>query len=168
MYFTPLSKTPILQKSLFFFGKNAVFLGWSPHKSIKNPCKNDIKKNIEKKTRKSNFGLHVGLYNPLKSLRKAMQNEACFAMLCKPPGHQRKSTGLGLCWASKWLGIWLGLLDLPLVALIIKVSSATWNAARMFEQMRRGIKKTVSGDSKINENSAPRTPKSVPKVASKR
>ena len=55
MFFAPLSKTPILQKSLFFLRKIAIFVGWSPHKSIKNRCKNDIKKNIEKKNSKIEF-----------------------------------------------------------------------------------------------------------------
>ena len=55
MFFAPLSKTPILQKSLFFLRKIAIFVGWSPHKSIKNRCKNDIKKNIEKKDSKIEF-----------------------------------------------------------------------------------------------------------------
>ena len=64
MFFAPLSKTPILQRPLFFSRRIAIFLGWSPHKSIKHRCKNDIKKNIETKYSKIEFWL---LFWPLKS-----------------------------------------------------------------------------------------------------
>ena len=110
MFFAPISKTPILQKSVFSCRKIAIFQLSSLQKSNKTRCKNDIKKNIEKMLRKSNFGLHVGLQNPLKSLRKAMRNEACFATLCNSPGSRRKLTETMVCIASKWLRIWLGLL----------------------------------------------------------
>ena len=55
-------------------------------------------------------------------------NEACFATLWKSPASRRKLTGIATFGLRKWLCIWLGLLDLLLVALIIKVSSATCNA----------------------------------------
>ena len=99
MFFAPLSKTPILQKSLFFFRKIAIFVGWSPHKSIKNRCKKDIKKNIEKKDSKIEFWPPCW---PLKSseIRKATWNQACFATLWKLLANRRKSTGAGVCKAS--------------------------------------------------------------------
>ena len=112
------------------FCKNHCFPTWASKNLVKIDAKRYQKKNIEKMARKSNFGVHVGLQNPLKSLRKATRNEACFATLWKLPRSRRKATGPIACWASKWLRIWLGLLhpsiDLPLVALIIQVSPATY------------------------------------------
>ena len=110
-----------------------IFEVWSLRKSIKIDPKSmpkRIQKKASKKSRtKFDFGSILASQNLLKSLRKprkslpeAMSNEACFATLCKLPRSRRKSTGIMVCKASKWLGIWLGLLDLPLVALIIKAN----------------------------------------------
>ena len=59
-------------------------------------------------------------------------------------------------------------LDLPLVALIIKVRSATWHAPRISLLTGRGNQKTSFTGTKIHENQAPRASKSIPKAAWKR
>ena len=117
---------------------------------------------------KSKFGIHSGLPKPPKSLLKATQNQACFATLWNPPGPRRKLTGVATFGLRKWLGIWLGLLDLPLVALIIKVRSATWHAPRISLLSGRRNQKTSSRGTKIHENRTPRASKSIRKAASKR
>ena len=53
----PLQKTPILQKSLFFLRKIAIFEVRSLKKQIENRCKNAIENNIEKKDSKIRSGL---------------------------------------------------------------------------------------------------------------
>ena len=80
------------------------------------------KKTSKKWASNIDFGIHFGLPKPPKSLLKAMRNEACFATLWKSPGNRRKSSGPGLCKASKWLGIWLGLLYLSIYLLICSSS----------------------------------------------
>ena len=65
------------------------------------------------------------------------------------------------------LSIYLSI-DLPLVALIIKVRSATWHAPRIFLLTRQGNQKTPSRGSKIHGNRIPRVSKSIQKAASKR
>ena len=69
----------------------------------------------------SSQNLRKSLQNHEKLFRGAMQNEACFAMLCTSRGNRRKLTGVGVCKPSKGLRIGLG--HLPLVALIINASS---------------------------------------------
>ena len=122
----------------------------------------------KKKALKSNLGSDFDFHKPPKLLQKAMLNEACFATLWNSPGSRRKSTG-GIAFGPPiWLGIWLGLLDLPLVALIIKVRSATWHAPCIFLLTGRGNPKTSSRGFKIHENRGLRASKSIRKAASKR
>ena len=59
----------------------------------------------------------------LKSLRKAMLNEACVATLCKSPANRRKSSHLRASRLSLGSFKGLGLLDQPLVALILNFGS---------------------------------------------
>ena len=59
--------------------KIAIFVGWSPHKSIKNRCKNDIKKNIEKKDSKIEFWPPCW---PLKSLEIPPKSDAERSLFC--------------------------------------------------------------------------------------
>ena len=122
----------------------------------------------KKKALKSNLGIDLGFPKPLKWLQQAMLNEACFATIWNSHAIRRNATGLGVCKASKWLGIWLGLLDLPLVALIIKVRSATWHAPRISLLSGRRNRKTSSRGIQIHENRGPRASKSIRKAASKR
>ena len=91
MFFAPLSKTPILQKSLFFLRKIPIFVGWSPHKSIKNRCKNDIKKNIEKKDSKIEFWPPCW---PLKSSEIRPKSDAKRSLLRDVMGLASKSAGI--------------------------------------------------------------------------
>ena len=89
-----------------------------PNIGVQTHSKNTSKKwasNID-------FRMHFGLPKPPKSLLKAMRNEACFATLWNPRAARRKATGAGLCKASKWLGIWLGLLYLSIYLLSIYLS----------------------------------------------
>ena len=58
----------------------------------------------------------------LKSLRKAMLNEACVATLCNSPTNRPKAAGLGALGLSPWSFKGLGLLDLSFVALILNAS----------------------------------------------
>ena len=51
----PLSKTPILQKPLFFLGEIAIFQVRRLKKTHKNRCKNALQNNIEKKDPKIKF-----------------------------------------------------------------------------------------------------------------
>ena len=115
--------------------------------------------------RKSNFGSHFGLPKPPKSVRKATVNETSFATPWKPRANRRNATGVGVCKASKGLRIWLGLLylsiDLPLVALIIKARSSTWNASHMSLQMRCGTQE--QNLSKIHPKPSQNAPKILPK-----
>ena len=122
----------------------------------------------KKKALTSNLGIDLGFPKPLKWLQKAMLNEACFATLWNSHGNRRKSSGLSVCKASKGLRIWLGFLDLPLVALIIKVRSATWHAPRISLLSGRTNQKTSSRGTPIHENRTPRASKSIRKAASKR
>ena len=122
------------EKSLFFW------LGASKNLS-KLDAQTQWKIKSKKKPQKPNLESHLAFQNPWKRAPKAMWNKACFATLWKSRGTHRKSTGGIACKASKWLCIWLGLLDLPLVALIIKASSSTWNASHMSLQMRCGTQK---------------------------
>ena len=141
-----------------------------PKIDSKTPSKKHCKKTSQKLILASILAsqtLSKSLQNPRKSLRKAMQNGPCFATLWDSPRNRRKATEVVVCKASKWLGIWLGLLDLPLVALIIKVSPSTCKVSRMFLQMRSPSmsQKTISGSPKINKNRAPRASKSIQKAA---
>ena len=61
-----LSKTPILQKSLFSLGKITIFLVRSLDKSTKIGCSNAMKNNIEEKASKIEFGKPFGLPKSLK------------------------------------------------------------------------------------------------------
>ena len=61
-----LSKTQILQKSLFSLGKIAIFLVRSLEKSTKIGCSKAMKNNVEKKASKIEFGSPFG---PPKSLK---------------------------------------------------------------------------------------------------
>ena len=84
----------------------AQFLGFGASKKLpKNVSKRHSKTTSKKLAKKSNFGIHFGFQNRPRWLRKATQNEACFATLCKLPGSRRKLTGGSVCKASKWLGI---------------------------------------------------------------
>ena len=93
MFFGSLSKKLILQKSLFFQRKIAIFLVWSLQNSTKFRCEKAFENDIEKKGLKSNLGIDFSLPKPPKLLQKAMLNEACFATPCKSPASRRKSTG---------------------------------------------------------------------------
>ena len=155
------------------------FPGSKPPKIHKKSMRKRIRKKHRKKSSQNSIlasqNLQKSLQNHEKSLRNAMQNEACFATLCNLLASRRKLTVPMVCKASKWLGIWLGLLhpsihpsiDLPLVALIIKVRSATWHAPRIFLLTRRGNQKTSSGGSfyRIHENRALSASKSIQKAA---
>ena len=113
-FFVTFSKTSILQKSCSRRGESSIFQVSSVQKSKKNRCQNALQNNFEKNAQKSSFCVNFGFPKPRKSTRKATQNEARFATLWKPPGTRRKLTGIIVCKASKWLGIWLGLLH-PLI-----------------------------------------------------
>ena len=134
-FFQYFLKTSILRKSLRNTGCAHKNQG-SDFKKTKKINKKSKPKRIREKHRKKPrknrfwppFWLPKPSQNGSKSDPERLQNEACFATLCKLPASRRKSTGLSVCKASKWLGIWLGLLDLLLVALGIKVSPPTWNA----------------------------------------
>ena len=143
-------------KIIVFLKENCYFSGSELPKIDKISMSKRFRKwHRKKKALKSNLGIDFGLPKPLKLLQKAMLNEACIATLWKSFGNRRKSTGPSVCEASDWLRIWLGLLDLPLVALIIKVRFATWHAPRIFLLTRRGNQKTSSRGTKIHESRAP-------------
>ena len=113
----------------FSSGKLLFFWFGASKNRTKIDTKTQLKITSKKNSKILNFSVHFDFRKPPKSLRKATLNEACFATLWKSRGSRRKSTEPGVCKASKWLGIWLGLLDLPLVALIIEVNPSTWNVS---------------------------------------
>ena len=67
-YFYRLSKTQILQKSLFSLGKITLFLVRSLEKSTNIGCSicssNAIKSNVKKESSKTEFGSHLAFQNP--------------------------------------------------------------------------------------------------------
>ena len=84
----------------------ARFLGFGASKNrTKIDAKTYSKITSKKKAQKSNFGIHFGVPKPLKSLRKAMLNEACFATLWNLRGSRRKVTGVATFGLRKWLCI---------------------------------------------------------------
>ena len=113
-----------------------IFQGPMLPNTIQKRCQNAIEKTSEKNLAKIDFDFHFDFPKPFKITPKSTRDakkirvldKACFATLWTPPRNRRKLTETIVCKASKRLGIWLGLLDLPFVALIIKLSSATWNA----------------------------------------
>ena len=125
-FLNDFSKTPILWKLAPLSSENLFFEVRSLQKCNPKRCRNALEKNIAKKHAKTRFGAP---FWPPKTSPKPnwtriyrVSNDVCFATLWKPHGNRRKLTGVGVCKASKWLRIWLGLLhpsiDLPLVALI--------------------------------------------------
>ena len=96
-------------KIVVFLKENCYFSGFEPPKIDPKSMQNRTRKKHRKKPPKNRswplFWPPETSQNPSKSLRKATLSEACFATLCKPRGNRRKSTGLSVCKASKWLGI---------------------------------------------------------------
>ena len=159
-----LSKTQILQKSLFSLRKITIFLVRSLQKSTKIGCSNALKNNVEKKAWKIEFGIPFGLPKSFKIGPKSDVKRSSFR---DAMGLTRKSSGPRACKASKWLCIWLGLLDLPLVALIIKARSSTWNASHMSLQMRCGTQENKLWRLKNHSKSSSERLKIHPKSSSK-
>ena len=126
------------------------------------------KKTSEKCASNIDFRIHFGLPKPPKSLLKAMRNEACFATLWNSRGNRRNLTGAIGFGLPKWLCIWLGLLDLLLVALIIKVKSFNLKCFTKISpnSMWESII-TASGGTKVNAKRVPRASKSIQKAALK-
>ena len=111
-----VSKTSNLCKFTNKIEKTPVFHDFSDFRGPKNDpksMKNRIRKKHCKITSQKSMLASIlasqsapkSLPKPSKSLQKAMLNEACFATLWKPRANRRKSTGLSVCKASKWLGI---------------------------------------------------------------
>ena len=96
-------------KIVVFLKENCYFSGFEPPKINPKSMQNRTRKKHRKKPPKNRswplFWPPETSQNPSKSLRKATLSEACFATLCKSPGSRRKSTGIVVCKASKWLGI---------------------------------------------------------------
>ena len=123
--------------------------------------KKTSQKSIKKSIRGSNLAaenLPKSLQNRTGTPKMAASYEACFATLWKSPQSRRKLTGIATFGLRKWLCIWLGLLDLLLVARIIKVSSATCNAYNHWLSSQ-----ILPKYGKIHPKSRKIIPKSLPK-----
>ena len=78
-------------KNRCFSCGNFLFCWFGASKNhLKINAKTTSKKTLKKIAQKSSFGLHVGLQNPLKSLRKVTLNEAWLATPWTPPGSRQK------------------------------------------------------------------------------
>ena len=112
----------------------------------------------QKKTSPKSILASPNLPKSMKSHKISKTNEACFATLCNPRASRRKLTGVIAFGPPIWLRIWLGLLDLPLVALIIEISPSTWNVSLMLVPSKPA-KKISKNHSKILPKSIPNLPK---------
>ena len=117
-------------KTLFLLGKIKVFQLWGPPEIIKFAARNE---DVKQTAPKLEISTIFGAFWPLKSTRKAMQNRVCFATLCNSPAPRRKSARAGAFGLSIWLFIWLGLVDLLLVALIIRVGCSEGHVTRRLQ-----------------------------------
>ena len=89
MFFAPLSKTPILQKSLFFLRKIAIFLVLSLQKSTKFRRKKAFENDIEKK------GSNIDFWGPFgfpKSSKIGPRSDIKRSLFCDAMQIARKSS----------------------------------------------------------------------------
>ena len=138
----PLSKTPILQKSLFLLGEIAIFQVRRLKKTNKNRCKSALQKNLEKKGSKIEFWHPFWSPKTSKIAPQSNTKPSLFRDAMQTTRNSSEINGRHSFWIAKMARHMIRSsqsinqsIDLPLVALIIKVSPATCNASCIFLQI---------------------------------
>ena len=93
MVFASLLKKLVLQKSLFFLRKIAIFLVSSFQKSTKFRCQNAFENDIEKKGSKIEFGHRFGSPKPIKMAPKSDVKRSLFRDVMQPARKSSQCNG---------------------------------------------------------------------------
>ena len=166
MFLTTFSKTPILQKSLFFLGEIAIFQVRRLKKSNKNRCKNALQNNIEKKGSKIKFWHPFWSPKPSKIAPQSDAKPSLFRDAMEPTWTSSQINGGHSFWTAKMARHMIRSslsIDMPMVALIM-VCISFQNLPKIHPKPSQNLPKILPKSSQNPSKTLPKPSQNPPKT----